>query len=399
MQRTKKPNRMPDAINQSVTSEFTQVPNDLLRDPSLSFKAKGMLCLLLSNKEGWYSYINTIKQMTLEGEDAIRSGISELEEAGYLVRIQYRDKQTKIRRGSFWAYTDIPGYFKFEKTLKMLDSRGMEPVPGQENVPDFPDMENPNMDSPNLENPGLKILNNKNTNDKKNEDPAVADAITLSQFDQFWQIYPKKDGKGAAWTAWKKLCNKSPKNRPTWSTIEIAIREQNKSERWQNKKFIPHASTWLNQERWLDDPAEMVSYDKDKDNPDKQPQPNADPEQILTQYVSHTNRRPHLFIDQCFNRAKELINSPNNGSLPALAENMGELYQWIEKKQSSQKTNDHCYDPMSVVIYYLNWIEDNDWIKDRDPSLFRHSSKLFSKFLKHEAQHNFDRDPITGKIV
>ena len=31
-----------------------------------------------------------------------------------------------------------------------------------------------------------------------------------------------------------------------------ALVDQKRSEQWQNPKFIPHASTWLNGERWND---------------------------------------------------------------------------------------------------------------------------------------------------
>ena len=171
--------RVPDAINQSITKEFTQVPNKLLRNSELSFKAKGILCLLLSNKKGWYSYIKTIKQMSKEGTDGIKSGIHELEANGYLLRIQYREKNTKIRRGSFWAYTDIPDNFNHQETLEMLDNQGMEPVSGKNLNPDF---KNPNKEKPKTEkpkvgfplsgNPALKTPIKKNTKKKnKNVSP------------------------------------------------------------------------------------------------------------------------------------------------------------------------------------------------------------------------------------
>jgi len=86
--------------------------------------------------------------------------------------------------------------------------------------------------------------------------------ITNSQFPLFWQIYPNKGSKGKAVSAWEKVC-KLPKNKkPTFREIRIAIRQQKKSEQWQTKKYIPLAASWLNQYRWLDDPAELISYSK-----------------------------------------------------------------------------------------------------------------------------------------
>lgn len=164
----KKSISIPDIINQSASKEFTQIPNELLRNPDLTFKAKGLLSLLLSNKKGWHSYIATIKQMSYEGEDAIRSALKELEQAGYLIRLRYRDKKTKVQRGSFWAYTDFPGKFNFNETLKVLDKQGMEVIYQGNKKLDYPNEENPDVDYPNEENPSLKILNDKNINIKNN---------------------------------------------------------------------------------------------------------------------------------------------------------------------------------------------------------------------------------------
>jgi hypothetical protein len=86
--------------------------------------------------------------------------------------------------------------------------------------------------------------------------------ITPNQFEDFWQIYPKKADKGKALTAWNKLCKKNSKERPNFRMLRKAIIDQKKSQRWQEKTYIPLASTWLNQSRWLDDPNEMIVYGK-----------------------------------------------------------------------------------------------------------------------------------------
>ena len=91
--------------------------------------------------------------------------------------------------------------------------------------------------------------------------------ITLSMFDQFWEIYPKKVDKGKALNNWKKICNKKTNERPVWKEIKRAILLQRKSERWQDKQFIPHPATWLNQNRWLDDPKEMKNIIRESNTP------------------------------------------------------------------------------------------------------------------------------------
>ena len=83
--------------------------------------------------------------------------------------------------------------------------------------------------------------------------------ITASLFDTFWKMYPRKVDKGKVKTIWERLCNKKT-DRPKWDDIKLAIIAQKQTDRWQELKFIPHPSTWLNQSRWEDDPAEMKSY-------------------------------------------------------------------------------------------------------------------------------------------
>ena len=124
MKRTKHKIVFPDAINCSITKDFTQVPNNLLRNPAISGKAKALLCLLLSNKDGWKSYFTTIKQMMKEGDSALRSSVNELEEHQYLLRIRYKNKQTKQFAGSFWAYTDTQGEFNLSEHLEALETKG-----------------------------------------------------------------------------------------------------------------------------------------------------------------------------------------------------------------------------------------------------------------------------------
>ncbi len=84
--------------------------------------------------------------------------------------------------------------------------------------------------------------------------------ITTGMFERFWEAYPKKVDKGKVKNIWKKICSKPPKDRPGWKIIRKAIHDQKKTERWQDSKYIPYPTTWLNEERWLDDPAQMIVH-------------------------------------------------------------------------------------------------------------------------------------------
>jgi len=67
-------------------------------------------------------------------------------------------------------------------------------------------------------------------------------------FDEFWRTYPRKANKGRARTAWKSAVGKADPR----TIIEGAERYRDDPNR--TDEFTAHASSWLNGERWLDDP-------------------------------------------------------------------------------------------------------------------------------------------------
>jgi uncharacterized protein YdaU (DUF1376 family) len=77
----------------------------------------------------------------------------------------------------------------------------------------------------------------------------------LSDFDEFWSLYPKKIGKNAARKSWNKI-------RPNIEAVIQALTWQKQSKQWFEKggQFIPNPSTWINQHRWDDEPPEKVTF-------------------------------------------------------------------------------------------------------------------------------------------
>ena len=88
-------------------NNYTRVSNHYLRDNSLSFKAKGLLTLMLSLPEDWDYTIAGLSQFTADGRVSIASTIRELEEHGYIRRNQMRGENGAFAQNEYWIY-EVP---------------------------------------------------------------------------------------------------------------------------------------------------------------------------------------------------------------------------------------------------------------------------------------------------
>jgi biotin operon repressor len=193
----------------SFDDHFTQIPNDWLRDKTISLGAKGLLAQLLSHAPGWRISQESLGRDNGIGRDAIRTLINELLGAGYLMRSEDRERTEKGYLGGY-TYTT----------------------------------QDPTQDNPTQDNPLLKktIIKNKEI---KNNERIYSD----SQFEEFWNHYPKKVDKGAALRAFRKAA----KTEDLALVIEGAKRYA-EDPNLPEKQFIKNPATWLNAEAWNNGP-------------------------------------------------------------------------------------------------------------------------------------------------
>jgi len=209
----------------SFDDHFTQIPNDWLRDSRLSFKARGILAMLMSHTQGWSLSINTIAKQNQEGKDAIRSAVQELEKYGYLYR-------TQVNEGG-----------RFGESIWITQ----DPA-------DSPMAENPTTENPTTKNNNIKEEHIKNT---KEED----------LFTEFWNCYPRKLDKAKAFRAFR-----SALKRATFEDIlagVIAYRNDPK----RNPDFTKYPASWLNADSWDNaaaqaDTPHLERRDKEKEKSD-----------------------------------------------------------------------------------------------------------------------------------
>ena len=81
------------------------------------------------------------------------------------------------------------------------------------------------------------------------EAKASSESAKSVEFDEFWKSYPHKKAKGAARKAYLKA-----RKAVDHGTLVGAIAAQIGWGVWSDPDYSPHAATWLNDERWSDEP-------------------------------------------------------------------------------------------------------------------------------------------------
>jgi hypothetical protein len=78
----------------------------------------------------------------------------------------------------------------------------------------------------------------------------------ICRFEEFWSVYPRKENKKKALDIWKR------KKVEEFAEIVIAdvLKRKEQHSQWKSG-FIPHATTYLNGERWNDEITETNNYD------------------------------------------------------------------------------------------------------------------------------------------
>jgi hypothetical protein len=125
---------------------------------------------------------------------------------------------------------------------------------------------------PTLRNAGVTHLERTNrqetidTSSDEDESKSVA-----AQFSEFWNHVPKKRDRGHAEKAYRTALKTTDH-----TTILAGAIRWNAEAQGQDPKFIPHPSTWLNGQRWLDEPAQEFAREPDRRTPAAH-QPRRDP--------------------------------------------------------------------------------------------------------------------------
>lgn len=219
---------MSNTFEQEKLKDFTIIRNSIFKDYTLSAKAKGVACQLLSLPPTWEYSIKGLVELFDDGEASIRSALTELEQHGYLRREQDRSE------GRF-------GKIKYIITDALKSEK--------------PYVENPQAVNPQAENSVADNHAQLNTKELNTEvstiNPLTTKEYIESEFDILWSMYPKKQGKADAF----KHYQKARKSGTTYEEVEQGILAYKESIRANgtDMQYVKMGSTFFSQKSWADD--------------------------------------------------------------------------------------------------------------------------------------------------
>ncbi len=147
---------------------FTQIPNELIRNSSISDRARFLYCYMSSMSEDWKFYQSKMAKDLGYSKDTLRKYLDELVSTGYLKRTQRRTEDGKF--DSFDYVIDFIPDKNFTVSEKTRDG-------------EIPLRENPSLKNKNLKEE--KLIKNKNLKDNiKNSDEFLEDEIEIKQNDK-----------------------------------------------------------------------------------------------------------------------------------------------------------------------------------------------------------------------
>ena len=202
----------------SFDDHFTRIPNHWVRDNRLSLSAIGLITQLMSHSPGWVISQESLAQANNIGRDAMRTILRELMESGYLSR---SEKRARNAAGHLTSYT----YTTAEPTLA-----------------------EPTLAEPTLAEPTHKknILEEEQVKEENHQETVRSD------FQEFWDNYPRKLDKGKAKRAFESALNRASNEEILNGVISYRA-DPNRME-----EYTKYPATWLNADAWANG---LLPYD------------------------------------------------------------------------------------------------------------------------------------------
>jgi hypothetical protein len=219
-------------LRNTLKEKYSQIPNELITDMSLSAGALRVLLYLFTKPDNWNVYnLDICKQLEIS-EQTLTKYWKILLDSKWLKRDKARDGEGKLTGGYVYLIGEFSISIKSTEQVKSIEHSNNKPIKQKE-------------------------TNNKKTskkeivcNEPKVEVITNQETTPIRDFENFWLTYPRKYSKGRARMAYYKAMKKT-----TQMILLEAIEIHKCGAEWKkdNGKYIPKPANWLDGECWLDE--------------------------------------------------------------------------------------------------------------------------------------------------
>lgn len=158
-------------VKQPKKDKYTVLDNTCIKDPRLSWKAKGVHTYLMSLPDDWKIFLTEVMTHSIDGKDALNSAIKELIQFGYIQKRGQNRDSGKFGGNCYMIY-EVPAESDGESLITDIHRCG------------FTDAVKPSTEKPSTENPPLLNTNKLNTNIQKtkltNSNESVSESVFIN---------------------------------------------------------------------------------------------------------------------------------------------------------------------------------------------------------------------------
>lgn len=180
---------------------YAAIPNEAMRDSSISIEARGMLALLMTYSDDWVFRRDHLQEVSGLGRDKFERVMGELRTAGYVELQQMREQGSGRLLGRTWVIRDhrSPENPGVGVTEALKNRHPAEPTPGESaHIRRTTLQEEQNGRTP-LPPEGDLFGDSQSSAQEPQPKPMVEKAkIIEEKFKEFYKVYPKKVGPDAA---------------------------------------------------------------------------------------------------------------------------------------------------------------------------------------------------------
>jgi len=230
---------------------FTQLYNKVLQTCT-NMEAIAVWAYLQSQSDNWQLNPTQLRKHFKVGKEKIYSVLNYMIECKLIVRhVQY----DKMHRHVSTSYTVLDG-MEYISPVTVLEGSVQECAP----VPEKPEAETPEPENQDYKKEREKEKKDKDININNISATDVTHESEPCAFNEFWNIYPVKKNKIRA----KKIWDKKKLNKIAVLICNDVSNRQVNDSAWADEQYIPHPSSYLQNERWTDTITTQPKYTSTK---------------------------------------------------------------------------------------------------------------------------------------